>query len=119
MAIIWQFENALLFDGSASFFDVTASFFLSLCKPLESFFPSNILIYSKKKSKGEMTMKEVPIWEKINLTIEEAAALSNIGLGKLREITNDPRCPFVLCIGRKKLIKRKEFTDYLSKRLEI
>ncbi len=34
-------------------------------------------------------MKEVPIWEKANLTLEEAAAYSGIGTGKLREITND------------------------------
>ena len=33
-------------------------------------------------------MKEVPIWEKSNLTLEEAAAYSGIGTGKLREITN-------------------------------
>ena len=31
-------------------------------------------------------MKEVPIWEKSNLTLEEAAAYSGIGINKLREI---------------------------------
>ena len=31
-------------------------------------------------------MKEVPIWEKSNLTLEEAAAYSGIGTGKLREL---------------------------------
>ena len=30
-------------------------------------------------------MKEVPIWEKTNLTLEEAAAYSGIGINKLRE----------------------------------
>ena len=40
-------------------------------------------------------MKEVPIWEKANLTLEEAAAYSGIGTGKLREITNDRNCNFV------------------------
>lgn len=29
-------------------------------------------------------MKEVPIWEKSNLTLEEAAAYSGIGINKLR-----------------------------------
>ena len=29
-------------------------------------------------------MKEIPIWEKANLTLEEAAAYSGIGTGKLR-----------------------------------
>ena len=33
--------------------------------------------------------KEVPIWEKANLTLEEAAAYSGIGTGKLRELTNE------------------------------
>ena len=28
-------------------------------------------------------MKEVPIWEKTNLTLEEAAAYSGIGINKL------------------------------------
>ena len=34
-------------------------------------------------------MKDVPIWEKSNLTLEEAAAYSGIGINKLREITNE------------------------------
>lgn len=29
-------------------------------------------------------MKEVPIWEKSNLSLEEAAAYSGIGINKLR-----------------------------------
>lgn len=33
-------------------------------------------------------MKEVPIWEKSNLTLEEAAAYSGIGINKLRDLTN-------------------------------
>ena len=34
-------------------------------------------------------MKEVPIWEKSNLSLEEAAAYSGIGINKLRELTNE------------------------------
>ena len=49
--------------------------------------------------------KEVPIWEKSNLTLEEAAAYSGIGTSKLREITNDKNCNFVLWVGNKRLIK--------------
>ena len=33
--------------------------------------------------------KEVPIWEKSNLTIEEAAAYFNIGENKLRKLAAD------------------------------
>ena len=61
----------------------------------------------------------VPIKDKLNLTIEEAAAYSNIGICKLQEIARDPNCPFVLYIGRKKLIKRKEFEKYIDNSLEL
>ncbi len=62
----------------------------------------------------------VPIWQKITLTIEEAASYSNIGITKLYEITNNPRCNFILHVGtRKRLIKRKEFEKYLSQIIEI
>ena len=40
--------------------------------------------------------KEVPIWEKSNLTIEEAAAYFNIGENKLRKLAADESCTFVL-----------------------
>ncbi len=62
---------------------------------------------------------KVPIWEKLNLTIEEAAVYSNIGINKIREICNNPKCPFVLYVGRKKLIRRKEFEKYLSTMIEV
>jgi len=59
-------------------------------------------------------MKEVPIWEKSNLTLEEAAAYFNIGVNKLRELTDDERCKFVLWVGNKRLIKRCAFDTYLK-----
>ena len=64
-------------------------------------------------------MKEVPIWEKTNLTLEEAAAYSGIGINKLREITNNDRCDFVLWVGTKRLIKRKQFEEYLSSQYSL
>lgn len=65
-------------------------------------------------------MKEtVPIKDKLNLTIEEAAAYSNIGINKLRELMNMPRCPFVIYIGRKRLIKRREFEKFIESQIEI
>ena len=44
------------------------------------------------EQKGEPPMKEVPIWEKSNLSLEEAAAYSGIGINKLRDLTNDKNC---------------------------
>lgn len=56
----------------------------------------------------------IPIWEKLNLTIEEASTYSGIGTGKLYEISNKKDCPFVLWIGSRRLIKRKKFEEYLA-----
>lgn len=65
-------------------------------------------------------MKEtVPIKDKLNLTIEEAAAYSNIGQNRIEEMAKRPNCPFVLYIGRKRLIKRREFEKYLEKVIEL
>ena len=57
-------------------------------------------------------MKEIPIWEKSNLTLEEAAAYSGIGINKLRELSNEQNCRFVLWVGNKRLIKRRLFDQY-------
>lgn len=56
----------------------------------------------------------VPIWEKANLSMEEAAAYFGIGINKLREMTNEDNCPFVLWNGSKRMIKRKAFEKYLE-----
>ena len=61
----------------------------------------------------------VPIWEKSNLTLDEAAVYANIGVNKLREITNKKDCTFVLWVGNKRLIKRKQLEEYLAKSYSI
>ncbi len=62
---------------------------------------------------------EVPVWEKANLTLEEAAAYSNIGINRLRDISDEQNCPFVLWVGSKRLIKRKQFDAFLEKSYSI
>ena len=62
---------------------------------------------------------EGPIWEKSNLTLEEAAAYSGIGINKLRKISDSESCPFVLWIGSKRLIKRKAFDEYIARMYSI
>ena len=47
----------------------------------------------------------VPIYEKAALTIEEAAEYSNIGQNRLIALLKEPRCTFVLYVGKKKLVK--------------
>lgn len=58
---------------------------------------------------------EVPIWHKQNLTLEEAAEYSNIGIHRLTSLIKQPECNFVLFIGNnKKLIKRKLFDEFIN-----
>lgn len=62
-----------------------------------------------------MSKIDVPIWEKAAMTFEEASAYSNIGINRLREISCEPGCNFVIYVGRKRLIKRKKFDEYLDR----
>lgn len=64
-------------------------------------------------------VKEVPIWEKTNLTVEEAAAYTGIGINKIREMSSGDNCPFVLWVGNKRLIKRRKFDEYVEKQFSI
>lgn len=64
-------------------------------------------------------MNEVPIWEKVNLTIKEAAAYFGIGEKKLLELTSGDCCPYVLYNGNKRLIKRKIFEKYIETAFSI
>ena len=62
---------------------------------------------------------QVPIHLKMTLTIKEAAAYSNIGINKIESMLRSPNCPFVLFVGTKKLVKRREFEEYISRTMEI
>lgn len=64
-------------------------------------------------------VQTVPIHEKLALTIREAAEYSNIGINKIDDMLRKPNCPFVLFVGKKKLVKRKEFEEFISSRLTI
>ena len=64
-------------------------------------------------------MKEVPIWEKSNLSLEEAAAYSGIGINKLHDLTNEKDWRFVLWVGNKRLIKRRLFDQFIEQMYSI
>ena len=66
-----------------------------------------------------ITPERVPIHLKVTLTIREAAEYSNIGINKIDSLLRTPNCPFVLYVGTKKLMKRKEFEQFISQKLII
>lgn len=57
----------------------------------------------------------IPIWEKFNLTINEASKYFNIGEKKMRFLAdNYSGYGFVLQNGSKILIKRKKFEEFMN-----
>ena len=64
-------------------------------------------------------LEKVPIPQKLTLTIREAAEYSNIGINKIDSMLRSPNCPFVLFVGAKKLVKRREFEEYIRNNLVI
>lgn len=63
--------------------------------------------------------EQVPIADKVTLTIREAAEYSNIGINKIDSLLKNPRCPFVLYVGKKKLVKRREFEKFIAESIQI
>ena len=63
--------------------------------------------------------EKVPIHLKVTMTIKEAAEYSSIGINKIDELLKQPNCPFVLFIGTRKLVKRREFEEFIHNRLTI
>ncbi len=72
----------------------------------------NELSYSKDEVR-------VPIHLKLTLTIKEAAEYSNIGINKIDTMLKQPNCPFVLFVGTRKLVKRREFEEYIRREVVI
>lgn len=60
-------------------------------------------------------MKDIPIWEKYTLSVEEAAVYFRIGEGKLRTLINErPDADYILWNGSRAQIKRRKFEDYID-----
>lgn len=57
---------------------------------------------------------QMPWWNKYTLSVREAAVYFGIGETKIRQLLNERGCSFLLMIGNKHLVKRKEFEKYLD-----
>jgi len=56
----------------------------------------------------------VPLWERATLTLEETSAYTGIGINKLRAMSEEPGCDYVLWLGNKRLFKRRKLEEYLD-----
>lgn len=71
------------------------------------------------ENEKESPKGEVPIYHKLTLTFKEAAEYSNIGINKIESLLKQPNCPFVLYVGTRKLVKRREFEEFTREELVI
>lgn len=62
-----------------------------------------------------MKTEVIPLWQKYNLTIQEASAYFGIGETKLRKIVdNNSDAVYILMNGTKVLIKRRLFEEFID-----
>lgn len=62
---------------------------------------------------------DCPIWEKNLLTMDEAVIYFNLGSSKIRALTADEDCEFVVWNGTRRLIKRERFAEYLDSQYSV
>lgn len=74
---------------------------------------------NSQRNTEQNTKKEVPIPQKFLLTLEEAALYTGLGVNKIREISNDENCNFVLFNGAKRMLKRVKLEEYLGRAYSI
>lgn len=63
--------------------------------------------------------KNIPLWERKCLTVDEAAAYSGIGRTKLRSLLKMKNCPFALSVGTQMFIVREKLDEFCNKRKRI
>lgn len=56
----------------------------------------------------------VEISQKCLLTLEEASQYTGLGMQKLRNLSSDENCGFVLWNGSKRMFKREKLVAYLN-----
>lgn len=56
---------------------------------------------------------------KIRITTGFVRDFNVIGINKIDSMLRMPNCPFVLYVGTKKLVKRREFEQFISQKLTI
>ena len=66
---------------------------------------------------NDRRIKPMPFWEKYTLTVGEASSYFHIGEKKLREIIEEnPTADFVLMSGKRIMIKRTRFEQFLDRK---
>lgn len=63
--------------------------------------------------------KRLPLEAKPLLTLKEASVYTGIGINKLREMSNERSCDYVLFVGRKRMFKREALLQFLKEAYSV
>jgi excisionase family DNA binding protein len=63
--------------------------------------------------------KSLPLEAKPLLTLKEASVYTGIGINKLREMSNESSCDYVLFVGRKRMFKREALLQFLKEAYSV
>ena len=61
----------------------------------------------------------LPLWQKTLLTLEEASEFTGVGQSKLKQISNNEKCEFVLWNNSKRMFKREKLVKFLEEQYSI
>lgn len=67
----------------------------------------------------EEKLMAVPLWERSTLSLEEASAYTGIGINKLRRMSNEKNCDYVIWVGNRRMLKRKKLDDFLERTYSV
>ena len=68
----------------------------------------------EKKKHYRPRKREVPIWERTLLTVNEASDYTGIGQKRLRDIAATPCSNLVVWVGSRMMFKRKKLEEFLD-----
>lgn len=70
-------------------------------------------------SQEEISDNGIPLDAKPLLTLKEASTYTGIGINKLRDMSNERNCDYVLFVGRKRMFKRKALLKFLEESYSV
>ncbi len=71
------------------------------------------------QNQSHKKIREVPIWERTLLTINEASDYTGIGISKLRLLASKRNSKLIVYVGAKKMFKRKKLDEYLDDAISV
>ena len=61
----------------------------------------------------------MPLELKPLLTLKEASRYTGIGINKLRDMSNERNCDYVLFVGRKRMLKREALLKFIDEAYSV